>query len=104
MIVLENTKITKHDRHIENLCQKLKSDYDLVLRNVPLYSQKKRRIAEIDVVAFTDNYCDVFEVKCSYRITKARRQLHKIKKILSLTSKVRHTFFYCGNSDKLILV
>lgn len=102
--MLENAKITKHDRHIDDLCQRLKSDYDLVIRNVPLYSKKKRRIAEIDVVAFTDDYCDVFEVKCSYRITKARRQLHKIRKILSPTSSVRHTFFYCGDSSQLILV
>ena len=61
-------------------------------------------VAEIDILAFNENYCDVFEVKCSHRITKARHQLHKIRKILSPTSSVRHTFFYCGDSQELIII
>ena len=102
--MISATKISKHDKHVEDLCDKLKSDYDLVLRNISLYSKKKRRIAEIDILAFNEDYCDIFEVKCSYRITKARRQLYKIKKILSTNSSVRHTFFYCGDSRELIMV
>lgn len=102
--MISATKINKHDKHVDDLCEKLKSDYDLILKNIPLYSKKKRRVAEIDILAFSDDYCDVFEVKCSHRITKARKQLYKIRKILSTNSSVRHTFFYCGDSRELIMV
>jgi len=69
---------------------------------VPLYSKRKRRIAEIDILAINGKYHDVYEVKCSYRIVKARKQLQKIRKILSRHSNVRNAFFYCGSSNKLI--
>jgi hypothetical protein len=68
---------------------------------VPLYSKRKRLVAEIDLLAFKEDYCDIFEVKCSYRITKARKQLTKIRRLISEDSKVRHSFFFCGESGKL---
>jgi hypothetical protein len=87
---------------LEDLSAHLKSEYDFLLKNVPLYSKRKRRVAEIDILAFKDNAYDIFEVKCSYRITKARHQLNKIRKIISSTSKVRNIFFFCGESGSLI--
>jgi len=95
-----------------DLCRRLESEYDSILTHVPLYSfktkrkksNKKRRIAEIDILAINKNYCDVYEVKCSYRIVKAKHQLNKIKKILSSTSKVRNSFFYCGEGDQIIKI
>ena len=101
---MDSVKINKHDQHVDDLCVKLKSEYDLILKNIPLYSKKKRKVAEIDILAFNEDYCDVFEVKCSHRITKAKKQLSKIKKILSINSSVRHTFFYCGDSRELIMI
>jgi hypothetical protein len=94
-------KLIKHDRYLESLCSEIGPRYDVVLRNVPLYSVRNRLIGEIDVLAIKDNYCDIYEVKCSYRIHKARRQLRKIKKILSLESQVRNLFFFCGASGAL---
>ena len=93
--------VSKHDKHIESLCDKLRSEYDLILCNVPLYSCRRRRVAEIDILGVNEKYCDVFEVKCSHRITKARKQLNKIRRLMS---GVRHTFFYCGNSEELVKI
>jgi hypothetical protein len=98
--VLPIYKLNKHDGYLEGLCQKLRPDYDYILKNVPLYSKRKRLVAEIDILAFKKEYCDAYEVKCSHRITKARKQLGKIKKLMS--SRVRNTFFFCGESGLIL--
>jgi len=103
--------LTKHDRYVDQLCGVLASRYPLVLRNIPLYSKKKRRVAEIDLLAVKGTYCDVYEVKCSHRLSKARKQLSKIRRVLAVqsvpgfqTPQVRHTFFYCGDSKRLFRI
>jgi predicted nucleic acid-binding Zn ribbon protein len=63
---------------------------------------KKRLIGEIDILAFKEGYYDIYEVKCSHRISKARRQVNKFKKIISLQNRVNNTFFFCGESGMLI--
>jgi len=85
----------KHDRYLEDLCEQIKGDYDDIYTNVELFSKRKRKIAEIDILAVKDNRYYVYEVKCSYRISKAKRQLRKIKKLLP---RVRQLFFFCGES------
>jgi hypothetical protein len=71
---------------------------------VPLYSPKKRLVGEIDVLAFKDDVCDIYEVKCSYRIAKAKRQLEKVKKHIEKASPVRNIFFFCGEAESLVWV
>ncbi|MBD3164354.1 hypothetical protein GF323_04085 [Candidatus Woesearchaeota archaeon] len=61
-------------------------------------------MAEIDILGIKKDVCDIYEVKCSYRISKARRQLKKIKKHISKSSKIRNVFFFCGESGSLVLV
>lgn len=89
---------------METLCSMIESKYDLLLRNVPLYSNRNRRIAEIDILAVEGKNQDIYEVKCSHRVVKARHQLQKIRKILSKSSMVRDTFFYCGEAGKLLKI
>jgi predicted RecB family endonuclease len=86
------------------LTKRLKPKYDLLLKNVPLYSKRKRLVAEIDIIAYKEGICDIYEVKCSHRISKARRQLKKISKLISKRSKVRNSFFFCGESNLLVTV
>jgi hypothetical protein len=69
---------------------------------VPLYSKKKRLVAEIDILAVKDGSFDVYEVKCSYRITKAKHQLKKIRKIFP--NDIRKAFFFCGESGSIVTV
>jgi predicted RecB family endonuclease len=88
--------------YVDDLCRSLAPGYDYLLRNVPIYSMKRRLIGEIDVLAFKEGYYDIYEVKCSHRISKARRQVTKFRKILSRQNKVKNTFFFCGESGMLI--
>ena len=97
-------KLIKHDRYVEQLCKRIESDYDLLLRKIPLYSKRNRLIAEIDVMGIKDDSLDIFEVKCSHRITKARKQLTKIRRILSARSSVRNSFFFCGESGIIMTI
>lgn len=72
----------KHDKYVDALCSRIKSEYDSIERNVPIYSKKKRNrqrlVAEIDILAMKQGKYDVYEVKCSHRYYKARKQLSKI--------------------------
>ncbi|MFT4303821.1 MAG: hypothetical protein ACMXYG_04590 [Candidatus Woesearchaeota archaeon] len=74
------------------------------MKHVPLYSRRNRLIGEVDIIGFKDGYCDLYEVKCSYRISKAKRQITKFKKILSTGSNVRNGFFFCGESGSLLML
>lgn len=76
---------------------RIKDDYDAVERNVVLSTRKRRR-AEIDIIAYRDDEVHIFEVKCSYRFAKAKRQ---ILRILRLLKKPAVAYFYCGSADRL---
>jgi hypothetical protein len=78
----------------------LKDEYDEVAEYVLLESQKCTQ-AEIDLIAFKDDEVHVFEVKCSYRIVKAKKQLKRIARLLDGPVE---TYFYCGSADKLIKI
>ena len=99
--------IIKHDKYVDVLYSKIKAEYYSVERNVRIYSKKKRNrqrlVAEIDILAFKEGKYDIYEVKCSHRFYKARRQLEKIKKLLHKESKmINNSFFYCGESKMLM--
>ena len=98
---MKKPKLSKHDRYVLELSDKIKHDYDYISTNV-LLRHSKRSLGEIDIVAKKGNRLDLYEVKCSYRIVKARKQLKRIKRILNLEN-VR-SYFYCGNSNVLVTV
>ncbi len=89
----------KHDRYITDLCERIGSDYDSLSVNVCLFSKKKQKrsrvLAEIDVLAQKEGRCDVYEVKCSPRIVKARKQLRRIKRLMP---NIDNAYFFCGES------
>jgi len=68
---------------------------------VELFSKKNRKVAEIDILAVKGDEYFIYEVKCSYRIKKAIKQLKKIKKLLPDISKM---FFFCGESQSIDVV
>jgi hypothetical protein len=93
-------KTIKHDKYLEYLYGKLVPKYEVLLRNVPIYSKRKRLVGEIDLMGINIGAVDVYEVKCSNRLTKAKHQLEKIKRLLK--REPRHLYFYCGESNKLL--
>ena len=101
LIPVEVVTRIKHDVYLQDLCEKVKCDYDSLSTNVRLYSKKGRVLAEIDLLAIRENSCDVYEVKCSYRITKAKKQLLRIKRLMP---HVTNLYFFCGESGLLKVV
>ena len=60
-------------------------------------------MAEIDILATKNGKHDIYEVKCSYRYTKAKQQLDKIRKHMKRQNKeVRNAFFFCAESGLLV--
>jgi len=62
---------------------------------------------EIDVLACNGKSCDIYEVKCSRRIVKAKLQLSRLRKSIDKNNSnnkkfsIRHVYFYCGEADKI---
>lgn len=99
----EVVRILKHDKYVDALYSRIKPDYDSIQKNVAIYSKKRRMVAEIDILALRGEKYDIYEVKCSHRIYKAKKQLSKIKKIfLKESKKVNNLYFYCGESKALM--
>ena len=98
---MEHKKLTKHHRYVLELSCKIIGDYDSISTNVELET-RKRQLGEIDIVAQKGDHYDIYEVKCSPRIIKARKQLARLKKHFNHANT--RTFFYCGNSKMLMMV
>ena len=98
---MKSLRLSKHDRYVLELSSRIKDSYDSLSLNVPI-KHEKRSLGEIDIVAKKGNRLDLYEVKCSYRIVKAKKQLKRIKNILNL--KNARSYFYCGNSNVLVTV
>ena len=94
-------KLSKHDKYVLELSNKIKQNYDSLSLNVPL-KHYNRSLGEVDIIAKKGNRLDLYEVKCSFRIVKARKQLERIKRYLKLENS--RSYFYCGNSKALVIV
>ena len=92
-------KVTKHDKYVLELKDKIKHKYDFISTNVKIASSK-RSLGEIDIVARKGGYVDLYEVKCSYRILKAKKQLERVKRLMNLDKS--KSYFYCGSSGVLV--
>ena len=98
---MKQQKLSKHDRYVLELSNRIKNNYDSISLNVPV-KDYKRSLGEVDIIAKKGSRFDLYEVKCSYRIVKARKQLRRIKNILKL--KNAGSYFYCGNSNMLVTI
>jgi hypothetical protein len=98
-VSLTRPRLTKHDRYVQELQERIRGDYSAIFTQVPL-SNEKRSLGEIDLLAFNKRgYIDLYEVKCSRRIVKARKQLRRIKRLLR--TKYANTYLYCGSSREI---
>ncbi|MBI2144797.1 hypothetical protein HYU18_00580 [Candidatus Woesearchaeota archaeon] len=96
-------KLSKHDRYVEELCARIKGDYDSVSKHVTVRA-KKRMLAEVDVLAKKGESVDIYEVKCSPRVVKAKRQLRKLSRYLGGSMNIANYYFYCGSSHSLMTI
>ncbi len=92
-------RTSKHDQYVEQLVSQLEEEnYDYISTHLKVKG-KKRTVAEVDVLARKGSKLHIYEVKCSYRIVKAKKQLKRIKRVFS-NEKVE-CYFYCGIGDKI---
>ena len=98
---MKSPKLSKHDTYVLELSNKIRDKYDSVSLNVPV-KHDKRSFGEIDIVAKKGSRLDLYEVKCSFRILKAKKQLDRMKRYLKLEDA--GIYFYCGNSKALVTV
>jgi len=75
--------------------KKIKSEFTLADRKHMKYPV----LIGVNVLK-SGNCVDLYEVKCSHRIVKAKKQLERMKRLMNL-SKSR-SFFYCGSSGVLV--
>jgi Holliday junction resolvase-like predicted endonuclease len=94
-------KLSKHDSYVLELKDKIRHKYDAISVNVKV-AGRKRSLGEIDLVARKGKNIDLYEVKCSHRIVKAKKQLKRMKRLLNLSKS--HSYFYCGSSGVLVSV
>jgi len=94
-------RLSKHDRYVLELRDKIRHRYDSISVNVKV-AGKKRSLGEIDLVARKGRKIDLYEVKCSHRIVKARKQLTRMKRLMNLSQS--GAYFYCGSSGMLVSV
>jgi hypothetical protein len=67
-----------------------------------MYSAKNRLVGEVDLVGVHANGIDIFEIKCSYRVVKAKQQLEKIRKLFGADNDASvGYYFYCGAASQL---
>jgi hypothetical protein len=66
-----------------------------------VFSSRKCAQAEVDIMAYRGDVVHVYEVKCSYRFAKAKKQLLKILRIMKRPAVA---YFYCGSADRLEII
>ena len=96
---LNQKRLTKHDRYVFELRNKVKHKYDFISTNVKIPG-RKRNLGEIDLIGRKGSNIDLYEVKCSHRIVKAKKQLHRVQRLLHLDNS--RMYFYCGSSGALM--
>ena len=96
-------RLSKHDQYVEELCSKIKDRYDSVSKHITIRA-KKRMLDEVDVLAKKGGNVDLYEVKCSPRITKAKRQLRKLSRYLGGGMNITNCYLYCGSSHSLTAI
>ena len=90
-------KPNKHDRYVLDLYKKVHDSYDYLILDYNL-SKNKRKIGQVDLAGVRGARTDLFEVKCSFRIHKAQKQLKRAQRIMNVKGNL---FFYCGSSQKI---
>jgi hypothetical protein len=90
-------KPNKHDRYVQELYKRVQDRYDYLILDYEI-GKNKRTLGQVDLAGIKDGKTDIFEVKCSYRIHKAEKQLRRARKIMHINGQL---FFYCGSSGVL---
>ena len=96
-----HSKPSKHDRYVADLSKKIRDKYDYLVLDHPI-AKNKRMLGQVDLYGVKENNgnkkTDLYEVKCSFRIHKAIKQLRRARRLMNVHGNL---FFYCGSSGQL---
>jgi len=95
---------SKHENYVAMLQKIIEEEYDEIMANTKLFSSRNKVMAEADLIAIKNGVVDIYEVKCSYRPTKAKKQLARLRRLLSQKYRVRNLYFFPGNMEQIILL
>jgi Holliday junction resolvase-like predicted endonuclease len=84
---------------VQELVQQIRPNYDDISTH-QIFKKKRRMITEVDILARKGDEIHIYEVKCSYRITKARKQLNRARGLFR--NQKTACFFYCGIGKALV--
>ena len=90
-------KPSKHDRYVLELYKKVEGNYDYLILDYNI-AHKNRKLGQVDLAGVKGTKTDLYEVKCSFRIHKAMKQLRRARRIMNASGSL---FFYCGSSGQL---
>ena len=90
-------KTNKHDRYVQDLYKKIQDRYDYLILDYEI-GKSKRTLGQVDLAGVKDRNIDLYEVKCSYRIHKAEKQLRRARRIMRIKGQL---YFYCGSSGQI---
>tara|TARA_Y100000310_G_C20633374_1_gene789845 strand:- start:676 stop:981 length:306 start_codon:yes stop_codon:yes gene_type:complete len=97
-------KNTKHDQIIEELEERVKGNYQLVLKNIEYTIPGSNQTAgELDLVGICQGQWDIYEVKTNDGYGTAVKQLERARNILGACGTIK-TFYYSGKEKKIRLV
>jgi hypothetical protein len=96
-VKIKLTRPNKHDRYVLELYKKVQDRYDYLILDYSI-SSKKRMLGQIDLCGVKGKTTDLYEVKCSFRIHKAVKQLKHARKVMQSNGQL---FFYCGSSGQI---
>jgi hypothetical protein len=88
---------SKHDRYVLELYKKVSERYDYLILDYNI-TNSKRKLGQVDLAGVRGTKTDLYEVKCSFRIHKAVKQLKRAQKIMNVSGSL---FFYCGSSGQI---
>lgn len=90
-------KTNKHDKYVLELYKRLQDSYDYLILDYNIRNNK-RNLGQVDLAGVKGTKTDLYEVKCSFRIHKAVKQLKRAQRMMNVHGNL---FFYCGSSGQL---
>lgn len=95
-----------HDQHIDELEEKVKGNYQIIMKNVPYFSPDSEDMisdmeGDLDLLGICGRTWHIYEVKTGDDPKTAAKQLERAKSALSNCAEEIKTFYYSGKTKEI---
>ena len=88
--------VKRHKDHVDELADRVKSQYEILMKEVPVFDPIKRcTVGDAGLLGMIDGEIHVYEVKGGDDFNKAKKQLQKLRSVFEVYCDVR-LFYYSG--------